>query len=96
MLLAFTMGRHPVAVEMGILGTVLTNNCGRRFRRECVTRRYMKKVRTTYALATYIPVAHGGSAQDQTIGNLDGTTSNYWNATISVRFRNHSAKKKRV
>ena len=25
MLLALTMGRHPAVVEMGILGTVLTN-----------------------------------------------------------------------
>ena len=33
MLLTLMTGRHPVVVEMGILGTVLKDSCGRRVRR---------------------------------------------------------------
>ena len=56
----------------------------------------MKKVRTTYAVVTNFPVAHGRPAQDQTVGNLDGAIGNYWNATIFIGFRGHSTEKKRI
>ena len=56
----------------------------------------MKKIRTTYAVATNLPVAHDKPAWDQTIGNLDSTAGNYWNATIFIGFYGHPTERKRI
>ena len=56
----------------------------------------MEKIRIIDVVATNIPVAHGRLVRDQTIGNLDGATDNYWNAALFIGLRGHSIEKKRI
>lgn len=98
MLLALNTRRHPVVVEMGIHGTILTDTVVDEGSSVNVLpeETWKKLGQPTYPMAAYIPTAHYWSTRNQTPRNSNGATRNNRNTTLLTWLCGHSVEIKRL